>query len=341
MRIMMFGHDYTISGASLLLYRLASRLIEAGHQVDVMSVTPTPGPLSDMFREIGAGFPETVRSDNYDLCLGNTIFTGKVVAQFAPVMKTVWWIHEAENGLGTVLTDTEGYWRAFASIDRIITQTSHAFDNIYRSFVYQCPQDRLRVVPNGVSLPEGIGAKPGSGKFRIVSLGNLDFRKRQGDLIEALWRLNDPEIELILIGRMESLSDSANDLLQGKASSDFLSRVTLTGALDHREALEWLRSADLVVHPAGIESQPLVLFEAGWCNKPMIVADLPVYQGLWKHGDNCLMHPVGDIELLSELINCLVRSEALRKRLGEHARATAERFPEHVFWEKLMSAIMD
>lgn len=338
---MMFGHDYTISGASLLLYKLAERLIDAGHLVDVMSVTTTPGPLSEMFRQIGAGFPETIHSDNYDLCIGNTIFTGKVIGQFAPVMRTVWWIHEAENGLGTVLMDPPGYRQVFESVDSIIVQTPHAFDNLYRSFTYKCPKERLHVIPNGISIPDGILPQPASGKFRIVCLGNLDFRKRQGDLIQALWRLNNPDIELVLVGRMEWISDEANELLNGKADQDFVDRITFVGPVAREIALGWLQSADLLVHPAGIETQALVLYEAGLLGIPVVLADLAVYQGIWRHGENCLMHPLGDTELLAEMINIMVRNPGLRSRLAEGAHATALKFPEEPFWNKLISAIFD
>lgn len=341
MKAIFIGHDFTISGASLLLFRFAQRAIAAGHKVDVVSVLSVPGPLTDMYRQIGVGLPEKISSDEYDVCFGNTIFSGPVLGQFAQVLPSAWWLHEGDNGLNAIFEDPKSYKLAFSSVSKIIAQTGYSFDSIYRSFVYNLSPERLQVIPNGVSLPDAVLPKERSGKFRIVCLANIDGRKRQGDLIEALWRLNQADIEVVFVGQYFWLSASATEILEQKANSEFLARTNFMGALSHEEALSWLASADLLVHPAGVESQPLVLFEAGLFGKPIVLAELPVYQGIWKHGRNCLMHPVGDIELMMESILAIYRNSNLRSRLGEQARKTATEFPEDRFWMRMLGALFD
>jgi hypothetical protein len=50
---------------------------------------------------------------------------------------------------------------------------------------------------------------------------------------------------------------------------------------------------------------------------------LPAYRDIWRHGHNCLMHPVGDQRILAGLLGMLLQDQHLRVRLGRAAAATA------------------
>ena len=68
--------------------------------------------------------------------------------------------------------------------------------------------------------------------------------------------------------------------------------------------------------------------------RPMVLSDLPVDGGIWRHGRNCLMYPVGAIGLLAQSIAVLAENPELRGRLGGAARATASPYTEAAFFAR-------
>jgi hypothetical protein len=53
---------------------------------------------------------------------------------------------------------------------------------------------------------------------------------------------------------------------------------------------------------------------------------LPPYAGTWKHGENCLLGPVGDASILRWNLLALLEDADLRNRVVAGARSVAERF---------------
>ncbi len=330
MKALLINIEMTLSGASLMLFRIAKFLLSRGYEVSVMSVAPAPGPLTKMYLDIGVSLVDEARPAEYRIAIANTIGAGPAVSELGPRLKTIWWIHEGDNGLTAVLSDPAVYTRAFACAAAIVFPARELHDTIYRSFIYQLPPERLVVLPNGVDLPDRIPVMPRGDKIRIVSVATVDQRKCQGDLLLALDKLDRPDIEAVFVGKKYWLSDAGKAVLD-KDRADGGGGYRFLGELPHEEAIGWLASADIFAHPAGIEAHPLAPIEAGLLHKPVVLADIAVYRGLWRHGHNCLMHPVGDIELLAALIDGLCNNPLLRKRLGQGAHEAAKGFTGQEF----------
>jgi len=62
-----------------------------------------------------------------------------------------------------------------------------------------------------------------------------------------------------------------------------------------------------------------------------VLTDLPSYRGIWRHDENCLQVPVGDIDALAGALSSLLSSVDLRERLGVAAQATTGQFTEAAF----------
>jgi hypothetical protein len=77
---------------------------------------------------------------------------------------------------------------------------------------------------------------------------------------------------------------------------------------------------------------PLTTLEAAMIERPMVLSDLPVYEGIWRHGRNCLLFPVGAIGMLAQSIAMLAGNAELRARLGAAARHTAIPYTESAFF---------
>ena len=67
---------------------------------------------------------------------------------------------------------------------------------------------------------------------------------------------------------------------------------------------------------------------------PCLLSDLPPYAGTWKHEENCLLSPVGDVEKLQRNLTTLLENVALRNRLIAGGRAVAEQYSMEAFFQR-------
>jgi glycosyltransferase involved in cell wall biosynthesis len=325
MRILLINHEFTVSGASQMLFRVARHLLATGHGVDVVPLLPTEGPLGAMYAAIGASVVPRVKASLYQLCIANTIYAGPVVAELAGAMRIVWWIHESDNGLKVALANSGAYERAFQGAARILFPAARLGTDVYRSFLYQVPPERILAIANGVEPLGDVRPENSTRACRVVCIGSVYPLKRQGDLIEALEALDHPDLEAVFVGALSALSERGLAIAEADRRRA-TSRFKFLGALAHEQTMRWLASADIFVHPSESEGHPLAPLEAGLLGKPVVLADIAAHEGTWRHGHNCLMYPVGDVPLLAILLDGLRRDPELRRRLGERANATARRF---------------
>jgi glycosyltransferase involved in cell wall biosynthesis len=162
--------------------------------------------------------------------------------------------------------------------------------------------------------------------LRIVCIGTIDERKRQGDLVRAVAALGRADVECVFIGKYYNLDEEERRIAAGNPAL-----IKILNEMSNADALAWLRSADLFCLPSRTESQPISILEAASLGKPLVITDLPSYRGIWRHPQNCLLYPAGDIGGLVNSLTALLTSPYLRKRLGAAARETASRFSETAF----------
>ena len=101
-------------------------------------------------------------------------------------------------------------------------------------------------------------------------------------------------------------------------------KVGFTGFLD--DTAEAMRSLDIVVH-ASTQPEPfgMVIVEGMACGKPVIVSKAGGAAELFEEERTALGYPPGDATALARQIERLASDVSLRARLGEAARAAAER----------------
>ena len=154
-------------------------------------------------------------------------------------------------------------------------------------------------------------------RFTVFSAGNVIPRKGVNDFIAVAERL--PEFDFIWYGyRWRKLftfyPEMHRRIAQRPANVRFPGFVPDTpGAFS---------AGDLLLFPSFGENQPLVLLEAASLGRPLIVRDLPEYEGWLEHGVNCLKGR--SVEEFVELIKEVAEDEGLRARLARGAEALAE-----------------
>jgi glycosyltransferase involved in cell wall biosynthesis len=195
--------------------------------------------------------------------------------------------------------------------------------------------ERLRVVPNGVAVPEPpdsaavsvLRAEFGFGErtCAVLFLAQLEVRKDPRTAVEAVRRARaqGEDVVLLLAG-----SGPLEEELRGEEDA----AVRVLGYRD--DAGRLLDAADVFVLPSAREGQSFALLEAMSHGLPLVVADGS--GNAETIGEAGVVYPFGDSEALgSELVH-LARDAAARTRLGEAARDRArnefslERFRERV-----------
>jgi glycosyltransferase involved in cell wall biosynthesis len=331
MRVVLLGTEFSMNGAALLLFRWAAHLRRQGHDVVAVHEAAAVGPLRDAYLDRGVTLAERCSVDSGMLVICNTVMAARYVLQTAPTARTVWWLHEGEVGL-RLLVHNPGAEQAFRAAHGIIFPSAAIRDQVYRSYLLGVPEARLHVVPPGLDPldPAPVEAELQDRPIRVVSVGSIYPRKRQADLIRAVARLPDVPIECVLVGAMVQLEDDAMAL--ARAAPD---RFAFTGQLAHAETLRLVGRGDIFALPSASECLPLAPLEAGQRGRAVLLSDLPAHEGVWRHGVNCLMHPIYDVDLLAHLLRVLATDAALRARLGEAARRTAAGFRNDLFLARL------
>jgi glycosyltransferase involved in cell wall biosynthesis len=336
MKILLLNYEYTLTGATLLLLRLAEHLRQSGHQVTASAAVPEPGPIRAMYQQRGFTVLDLPFSGVFDVAIFNSVQTApQLLMACAGLTKTIWWIHEDSVGLEYLLRNP-AQREAFARASLVVFPIEHLRDTIYRSFIYAYEQSRFVVIPGGIPpIAAPSSRASASAEFRIVSVGSIYPRKRHEDLIRAMMLYAHPSARCIIAGKLYSLPDDCLKVIEANPQT-----FELTGEIDNQAVLQLLSTADVFCLPSSSEVLPVAILEAAMLERPLVLSDLSVYEGLWRHGRNCLLYPVGAVGMLAQSIAMLAADADLRARLGAAARQTAAPYTETAFFARF-DAVLD
>ncbi|MCW3000977.1 MAG: glycosyltransferase family 4 protein [Conexibacter sp.] len=154
----------------------------------------------------------------------------------------------------------------------------------------------------------------------LVTVGQLIGRKRQADVLRAMWILRDrrPDLRYRLIGdgpERGALAALAEQL-------DLTDRVEFTGRLPHEEALRRGRDASVFVMPSTDEAFGVAYVEAMAAGVPAIGSrGEPGPEDIARLGHGMRLVPPGDPEALAAEIDTLLDGD-WGTRIGAAAQAT-------------------
>ena len=189
-----------------------------------------------------------------------------------------------------------------------------------------------------IEMPNGVDAElfsPGDGGALRVKLGipatatvaafvaTLDLAhhfKRLDVAIDALARLGDPDVHLVVAGGGELLEGFRNRAEMAGIGE----RAHFLGAVPHAELPDVLRAADLfLLTTEPPESFGIVLIEAMAAGLPAIATDYPGVRAVIDEGDTGLLVPRGDAAAVAGAVGQLVAAPERRREMGERGRAKA------------------
>ncbi|MFF2139017.1 glycosyltransferase [Streptomyces sp. NPDC058193] len=205
-----------------------------------------------------------------------------------------------------------------------VTTVTGADARDYRARL-RLPGVRIEAIPNGV--PEPAGPPADCDAKWIVAAGRLHRVKRYDVLVRAFAEIAAvrPEWRLRIYGAGDASGNEQQPLRALVDELGLRERVFLMGSVDPMEA-EWPRSSIAAV-TSERESFGMTIVEAMRCGVPVVATDCPHGPAeIIDDGTDGRLVPLGDTGTFAKALLGLIDDDALRRRMGRAARASAARF---------------
>lgn len=184
---------------------------------------------------------------------------------------------------------------------------------------------RVVAIPNGVdhaSFARMTDRREPERPF-ILGVGRLVSQKGFDILVDA-WIRSDTSADLLIVG-------DGPDRERLRAAAERAGRETrlhLPGFVDHAAVARLLHTATAVVIPSRFEGYPLVALEAMAAGAPIVASAIPEMPAEMRHGENALLVPPDDVELLANALRQIAVDPQRATELGRRAAEAAALLPD-------------
>jgi len=154
----------------------------------------------------------------------------------------------------------------------------------------------------------------------VATLDRTHFLKRTDLALEAVARVDDPRLHLLVVGDGEWRAR----LQASPAARRLGDRVHFAGHRDHDALPAALRAGDLFLLTSDFDTFPLVLLEALACGLPAVATDTDGVRAMMDSSDAAVLVRTGDAEAIAAGVRALATAAPEeRARRGAAARACA------------------
>ena len=212
--------------------------------------------------------------------------------------------------------------RLYAAIERRLARRSDLIIVNSRSehelaVKFGLPQDKLRIVRNGVAWRPPVRRSEIGARLRIAFIGRHDRQKGLDLLLDTIERFSLPNIEFHVVG------DGVLDRGAGGHAGNH-SNVTFHGWLDRAAIDGLLAQQDAVVMPSRWEAFGLVAVEAMRSGVPVIASNRGALPEIVEHGIGGYIFDLDDPDALGRLLAGLDRRALAKLRQSARDRWEAE-----------------
>lgn len=186
--------------------------------------------------------------------------------------------------------------------------------------------DHIEVIPNGVDT-DLYNPDPGVSRFEqptLLYLGRLKRYKGVEYGIRAVRRLRERGVSArFLIG---GKGDDRRRLESLAAEEGVSDAVEFLGFVSEERKVELFRRAWIHLLTSPKEGWGITVIEAAACGTPSVASDSPGLRESVRDGDTGLLVPHGEVDALTDTLARLIERPALRSRLGSRAAEFAAGF---------------
>lgn len=183
----------------------------------------------------------------------------------------------------------------------------HVVSNASDSGGMHCDEEKRK------SFREKLGLE----KFTFFSAGHLIQRKGVIDFFEIATTL--PQYDFAWYGKMWGKMLTQNIVVQ-RTLSNPPPNLHLPGFVSDIEGA--FSAGDALFFPSYTENQPMVILECAALGLPLVVRDIPEYEGFLTDGLNCLK--AKSVEEFAQRLVAVAEDDVLRKKLRTGSLALAE-----------------
>ena len=365
MKLLAITHSLGANGAAVCLADLLVELRSRGWEVDLLYRGSEA--LRPQIEAAGVRFLEDANLPDYEVAIVNTLIDSDWVMTVAKRLPVVFWVHEGRTMFSPEFRDAKLWNAALRASSRIVFQSHWQAHSVFGPLLEGVDLGHVAIVPPGV--PEwifalgdrrraagvndaagaaggaaGVAGAAGAAKGiapppRIAWLGTVIPRKRPQDLVEAARKLSDLRVRCDFYGGLEYLH--AVDPAVVRFIDAHPETYKLHGSVERHRVMETISQADVFCMPSGDETFAMGVLEAAALGLPLAISGLPSYAGVWFHGVNALISPVGASDLMAWNIRALLSDPPLAQRLVRAARETALRYTQREHLESMLQVLRD
>ena len=203
--------------------------------------------------------------------------------------------------------------------DAVVANSAGLRDLAQRS----TPELAIRVIPNGVTLPEHVVISPSppiSPSPHLLTMGRLTRQKGIDVLFRAMTRLRDLDFTLDIAG-----DGPDRQLLESMARELGLAeRVRFLGWVPRERIPQTFANASAFVLASRIEGMPNVVLEAMAYARPVICTRVFGAAELVENGLTGMLVDIEDEAQLADALRALITDAQARARMGAAGRARIE-----------------
>jgi phosphatidylinositol alpha-1,6-mannosyltransferase len=182
---------------------------------------------------------------------------------------------------------------------------------------------KVTIIPNGVDaeLFKPIGTKPLEGPLRILCVARLIRRKGQKYLIEAVKRLIDEDVDVVL--ELVGTGDEEDNYRSLVRDLGIANRVKFSGYVPREQIAGHYMRSDVFALPSFNEGMSVAALEAVAAGLPLIMTRTGGTSDLVEAGVNGFVFDWADISALTNLVRQLASNRSLALKMGEASRTKA------------------
>ena len=360
-RVLLIGHEFSVSGAPLSLLGIAKILMADGYSVDIAvkdinqirNISLYDGLGADVFLIPNSAdcFPNAdhiVR--NYDFVIINTIVMGSYATLCRKLnIPHIWFIREDLSVIRLLFNAIKSTRQDFfGDTENILCVSKYVADSLFDEYKINCRHINNFIFDLARSDSQAqIQKNPQSAAGRTKTfavVGSVESRKSQQSAAAAFMYVSSKSIykdrwKLFFIGKY---GRDCNDPVLGirlQSATECLPNIVWCGEVTENK-WELFRSIDFFIIPSLEESSSRVAIEAAMLGKPVICTTHVGAKYLTENDAGFLFEPGNTAELRNIIEKCIDMPEYEYRRMSRQARLNYEKTSSPAVYHKALSALI-